>query len=129
MIESLLASPLMTAWEVLMDLVNRCAMVIKPKEPYAEWANWSATSFEPLAELRRSAKVVLLPSTVFENRDAFLAEYAQTLFEIELAAWASNQKLWPPIRNAAVFQEWFEITFHALVVDFFEIELIKEPFG
>ena len=112
-----------------MDLINRCAMVITPKKPYVDWANYTATSFETLKQLQHSAKVLLLPSAVYENSEPFLEEYAQALFEAELAAWTSDQKLWPSIRNADVFQKWFEVFFHALVVDFFENELIKEPYG
>jgi hypothetical protein len=112
-----------------LNLVNRCAMTVKPKEPYAEWANRAATSFETLEELQRSARVVLLPPAVYEDREAFLAKYAQTLFELELEAWTSDRRLWPSVRNADVFREWFEVTFHALVVDFFGGELIEEPYG
>ncbi len=111
-----------------MDVVNRCAMVIKPKEPYFEWANRVSTSYESLEDFQHTAKILLVPPSVFEARESFLRTHAQELFEMELVAWLPDQRWWPIIRDAEVFQQWFEISFHELVIDFADDEITKEPF-
>lgn len=111
-----------------MEVINRCAMVITPKVSYLEWANRVATSYETLEEMQRSTKVLLLPSAVHEDSEAFLLAHAEELFALELEAWTSDQRLWPQVRTAEVLQQWFEITLHVLVIDFSDDELGKEPY-
>jgi hypothetical protein len=111
-----------------MDVINRCAVVIKPKEPYVTWANEVATSYETLESMRQSAKVLLLPDAVYEDPDSFVQAQGVALFEMELEAWTENQQIWPPLRNVEVFKAWFDLEFHALVVDFNSDPLIKEPY-
>jgi hypothetical protein len=115
--------------EADMEVVNRCAMVIKPNEPYLGWANRTATSYETPEDMAHTAKVILLPSSVFEDPETFLARHARELFEMELEAWLPDKRKWPAVRDSEVFQKWFEVTFHALVVDYWDADLIKEPWG
>lgn len=101
-----------------MNVINRRAIVIKPKVPYLKPANRVATSYETFEEMQRSANVLLLPGTVHEDSEISLVARAEELFALELKAWTPDQCLWPWVHTAEILQWWFEITFHAFVIDF-----------
>ena len=57
------------------------------------------------------------------------------VFDEELRSWYTDEDLWPAVRNAEIFLEWFEIEFHSAVFDLDEettlqhIEYGSEPDG
>lgn len=36
---------------------------------------------------------------------------------LQLRAWYTDEDLWPTLRDAEVFLEWFDLEFHSLVFD------------
>lgn len=112
-----------------MYLVNRSLILIKPKEPYVNWANSTAQSYETIDEIRESSKAILLPIDIYDNQEAFLEENFKVIFELELDAWLSDKRLWPRQIDYETFKKWFDVEFYSLVVDFSESELSRELYG
>ena len=114
-----------------MELLNRCAVIVKPLRPYLEWAK--GDDAEGLAELvfenlRREPHVYLLPE--YEDpasQQEVLKEFWPAIFEAMLAGWVTDEGLWPKNRTLGMFQKWFEIQMSSMVQDldgFTPLELI-----
>jgi hypothetical protein len=111
------------------NVVNRTALSIKPKEPYLKWANFATTSYESIEDIRSAGKIILLPISAFNDQERFLEEHYRELFELELDAWTPNNKAWPQQIDLNMFKQWFDVEFFALALDFSDDELFKEPYN
>jgi hypothetical protein len=114
-----------------MKQINRAIAVIKPRQPYVDWA--SSLPGDPdelsLDDLRRDCTAVLLPEfdTPVES-EAFIASIAAELFEAELDAWYRDRTTWPLARDYRVFQEWFDVEIHTIVLDAGKSAIRREDF-
>ncbi len=94
----------------MLPMVNRVALVVRPREPYAAWANAVDEEAEyDLALHRNEPEVFLLPVWAADDLGAAIAEHWKVIFEQELEAWCTNEKAWPRKRTLAMFREWFEV--------------------
>jgi hypothetical protein len=112
-----------------MNVLNRVAAVITPKDPYLNWANATATSYETLESMKSGGKVLLLPVHAYEDRETYLKENYRRMLELELEAWTPDRKTWPKQIDYDTFRQWFDVKFYALVVDFEEDNLSIEPYN
>ena len=112
-----------------MDILNRSAVILRPKRPYLEWAKLDDA--EGLAEgvmksLREQPPVYLLPDWEGpEEQQEILKEFWPALFEAMLNGWARDDRLWPTGRTLEVFQEWFELQMYSTVEDIYMDEAIE----
>ena len=104
-----------------MELLNRSAVIVKPRRPYLEWAKRDDDEglAEPVFEgLRSEPTVYLLPE--YEDRSSqqeVLEEFWPLLFEAMLEGWVTDESLWPKNRTLEMFREWFEVQMSSLVQD------------
>ena len=103
-----------------MRLVNRAAIIVKPKLPYIEWANGLEEGGPKLS-----------PDNPFDEYSVYLVEdiespndeekrirkYYSRIFEYELFGWHTSAEDWPQIRSLRVFRKWFDIEVHPVVQD------------
>lgn len=112
-----------------MDILNRSAVILRPREPYLEWARLDdkeGLAADVVETLRREPSVYLVPG--WEERDeevAVLKEFWPVLFELMLCAWVTDEQLWPKGRSLEMFRAWFDIESHALVEDVYMDEAIE----
>ncbi len=106
---------------VTMGVLNRSAAVIKPRQPYLDWAKRDDTTgvaelvFETL---RREPHVYLVPEHEdAESEQAVLEKYWPHLFEAMLAGWLTDERQWPKQRTRTMFQEWFDVQMCSVVED------------
>ena len=111
-----------------MNVINRAAAIIKPKEPYLEWANRIAQSNESLDDLVKSSRAILIPNDAYDGMEMFLKENFLRIFEMELESWVPDKSFWPSERDYDTFTKWFDVEVYALVVDVSEAELLSEPY-
>lgn len=101
-----------------MRMVNRNAIMVKPKQPYWEWAN--SLDDQPLLPETMSSEhpVYLLPEC---HNDAqfqlWLKKNYLTIFENELIAMWQNEDDWPAVRDYKTFRTWFDIEYGSEVFD------------
>ena len=106
-----------------MDLVNRSAIIVKPKRPYLEWTKQDDT--EGLAEsvfesLHEEPHIYLVPEWEDDSsQQQVLEEFWPTLFEAMLAGWLTDPGSWPKKRTYEMFQDWFEIQMTSIVEDLY----------
>lgn len=109
-------------------MLNRCAVTIRAKEPFLGWL-LSLPDYDglTLAEVNEETTTYLLP--VYENdteKELLLGQFFDLLFEEELAAWWMDKSHWPESRNLELFNLWFDVDFHSVVVDLQDAPLRDE---
>lgn len=101
--------------------VNRSLAIICPKPPFFDWlASVCGEDIDHLTldALRTDCTTLLIPE--FDEPEAgvrFIDDCFETLFDIELASWITDQNLWPVNRNLKLFWEWFDVALHSTVLD------------
>ena len=104
-----------------MRMVNRSAIVVKPKPPFLEWARQDDP--EGLADfvfesLRGEPCVYLLPEWAEpEERRRILQDFWPDLCEAMLECWVRDEEYWPKERSFQMFQTWFEVQLSSIVED------------
>ena len=112
-----------------MEMLNRSAVVVKPRQPYLEWTRRDDT--EGLAEsvfetLRKEPTIYLLPESEDpSSQREVLEEFWPDLFEAMLEGWVTDEVSWPKNRTLEMFREWFEVQMSSIVEDLFPGEALK----
>ena len=114
-----------------MDVINRAVAVIKPRQPYLDWAKSIPGPADDvtLDEVRTNCTAILIPD--FDDpaeAEEFIATIADDLFEMELDSWDRDPRTWPVNRSHAIFQEWFGVEIHSIVLDASDDDLIREAY-
>jgi hypothetical protein len=111
--------------------INRTIAIIKPKQPYLDWARTVSDPIDiSLKELRHDCTAVLLPDVSDDAQtEVIVAMLAPELFAIELAAWDVQEDAWPAPRDAATFRAWFDVELHSIVLDSVEAPIRRERYA
>ena len=101
-------------------LLNRSAIILIPKQPYADWANALDTDgprFE-LSEQDDHLTVFLGPERdTIEEIHRFVDKHFAYFFEALLEDWSLDESQWPARRTRRMFHEWFDVRIHTMVED------------
>lgn len=118
--------------EVEFWALNRTALVIRPKQPYIDWAN-SLEEDGPKLSLRKQDQEYTIYLVEEFNSDLdpgpALQKHYSSIFEQELAGWHRDPSAWPGKRSLRTFMEWFDVEMHSMVVDLAKIPLEVEWFA
>lgn len=100
-------------------LLNRSALVVRPRQPLADWAARVAPQeAADLETLRREGTVYLIDEVEQESSFAEVLETGwRPVFENELAAWDEFGDHWPKPLSRALFEQWFELEPQILAFD------------
>jgi hypothetical protein len=107
----------------MMEMLNRSAVIVKPRQPYLEWAR--RDDAEGLAEsvfetLRKEPTAYLLPEYEDPSSEReVLEEFWPVLFEAMLVGWVTDEASWPKNRTFGMFQEWFDVQMSSIVEDLY----------
>jgi len=115
--------------EIIMQSINRTAVVIKPKQPFVDWLNSipgesSDNNFETVS----SENSTFLIPDLFGPAEClgYIKEEYSSIFEYELFGWYTAEELWPVKRDWKTFQKWFEIEINSEVIDLVDDEDIEK---
>ena len=114
-----------------MDLIDRAVAVLKPNEPYLEWALGlpDAPADLTLQELRSDCTAFLIPEFDLDQEvEDLLREIYPALFELELEGWYRDERFWPQPRDYETFRAWFDVEISSTVIDLVEDEIAKEEY-
>lgn len=112
-----------------MHLINRAVAVIKPRQRYFDWTRSLPDVLDELtlADLQRDCTTILIPEfDSLRESEAFIADMATHLFEIELDAWDHDTRTWPTNRDSHTFREWFDVEIHSMVLDAADEDITRE---
>ena len=114
-----------------MYVINRSAAIIRPKQPFADWAN-SLEDEEnkySIKDFSSDCTVILLTEIDSdEHADAIVKNLYKNIFEVELLGWTTDENEWPRNRKYEMFLEWFEVEYHSIVIDPFVDDIEKEHY-
>lgn len=110
-------------------MLNRGAVIVRPRQPYLDWAaNLDDSGLVPRRDGEKT--VYLLPSYECDDEAwEILAEVWETIFESELWAWHTDEAGWPQDRTFAMFKEWFDVELHSVIEDLCADELFDTELG
>jgi len=113
-----------------MRLLNRCALVVRAREPFIRWV---CTRDAEAAKLEKHivghVYVYLLDENLRGDAETpSLKNYYKAIFEHELAAWDKLETRWPKKRDLATFLEWFDVAGQSMVFDLGRDEIEGEEF-
>src|SRR5262245_6119163 len=117
-----------------MPEINRALMVVKPKQPFLQWARGvdenSAASDVSLDDLREDCNAYLIPEYEFdEDQEEILKWCFEDVFAEELYSWSTDEADWPQQRTLEMFMDWFELEFHSIVHDLDDAPLEHDDYG
>ncbi len=102
-------------------MLNRSAVIVKPRQPYLEWARQDdaeGLTASVFKAFHTEPTVYLLPE--YDDPPAqreVLEEFWPCLFETILGGWVTDGALWPKNRTFDMFRQWFEIQMSSIVQD------------
>ncbi|TXD34512.1 hypothetical protein FRC96_12875 [Lujinxingia vulgaris] len=95
-----------------MRSVNRCAVVVRPLQPFVDWVRKVDREYaEGLSDeaILASDQVFLTPMFhVREDTEEYLEINATRVFESMLHGWCYDETLWPKERGWDAFKEWLD---------------------
>jgi hypothetical protein len=112
-------------------LVYRCAVIVKPKQPFLNWLNKVELSIRTsLEELQRDCHMYLVPN--FEEVDVietaiekYLRLNYSDIFINELTAWYTDNRKFPKF-SYALFIKWFDISMNTMIFDTVNLPIEKD---
>ena len=120
-------------WEKVMkvNVLNRTALTVIPKQPYINWAN-ALDDDGPKLDINdpHSEPTVYLTDEVADNAvltRTLRRHYAQ-IFEYELSNWHLVKTDWPRKRDFRTFQDWFDVRVSTIVLDLSKRSIKLERF-
>ena len=107
-------------------MLNRAALIVRPKQPFLDWA--ASRDDSGLAQAVADEPTGYLIPEFESDEDGRLVlkhVYAE-IFERELDGWHTDPAAWPQKRDFKTFQEWFSIDLHAVVEDLMDDVLVDD---
>ena len=105
-------------------MLNRAALILRYKAPAVQWINDADPSDDDPGTTIESANeertVYLIPDKDAETDETlkrWVTRNYKDLFEAELEGWYTDPALWPKNRSLKVFEEWFEVECHTVLID------------
>jgi hypothetical protein len=99
-----------------MNILNRSAITITPKQPFVDWAN-ALTPELPMQLDVLGESHTYLTNPDFDNAEKHLKKYFKQVFEEELEAIWTDENDWPQKRDFQTFCLWFDFEISDWVQD------------
>ena len=108
-----------------MVLVNRAVLIVKPKQPFLDWANSTeGPRYDP-----DDAFPFLVAELDGDKRcERTVMKHYREIFEQALYSWMTDESIWPPKRDLKMFRKWFDAEYHEPTADLCKAALEAEEF-
>lgn len=111
-------------------MVNRAAVILKYKQPFIQWINdadpYNDNPGITFDRANNERTVYLISDEDADAFDEWLSLNYMILFENELEDWYTDESLWPKDRNRKIFDEWFNVECHSVLIDTVGSEIVDE---
>ncbi len=105
-------------------MINRGALILRYRDPATSWINeadpYSDDPGITQSEVNRERTVYLISDEDADGTEAaqrWVKQNYRELFESELEGWYTDPRLWPQELTWNLFQEWFDVECHSVVLD------------
>ena len=111
-------------------MINRAAVILKYKAPFIQWVN-DADPYKDnpgitLESENKDCTVYLILEDDAENLEEWISFNFEQLFESEIEDWYTDESLWPKNRNRKLFDEWFDVECHSVIIDTVDGKIIDD---
>ena len=111
-------------------MINRAAVILKYKAPFIQWVN-DADPYKDnpgitLESENKDCTVYLILEDDAENLEEWISFNFEQLFESEIEDWYTDESLWPKNRNRKLFDEWFDVECHSVLIDTVDGKIIDD---
>ena len=104
-----------------MTMLNRCAVLVRPRQPYLEWMGTDdadGTAQEAFNDMYEDPVVFLYEDDKGERQPrSAIADFWPAIFEQMLSGWGEDRSSWPSDRTRRMFDQWFDCDFASEVTD------------
>lgn len=111
------------------ETINRSAIVIQPQQPFLDWLHRADPTSEgmTLESLWIEPTIYLLPETTNkDDADRLLRRCFDDIFTEQLNNWYRDTTTWPSKRTFKMFRQWFEWSYHSMIFDLADEELLHD---
>jgi len=111
-------------------MINRAAVILKYKAPFIQWVN-DADPYNDNPGItheseKKDSTVYLIHEDDAENLEEWISLNFKQLFESEIEDWYTDESLWPKNRNRKLFDEWFDVECHSVIIDTADGKIIDD---
>ena len=111
-------------------MINRAAVILKYKAPFIQWVN-DADPYKDnpgitLESENKDCTVYLILEDDAENLEEWISLNFEQLFESEIEDWYTDESLWPKNRTRKLFDEWFDVECHSVLIDTVDGKIIDD---
>ncbi|MDA9761917.1 hypothetical protein N9C84_02485 [Desulfobacterales bacterium] len=111
-------------------MINRAAVILKYKAPFIQWVN-DADPYKDnpgitLESENKDCTVYLILEDDAENLEEWISLNYEQLFESEIEDWYTDESLWPKNRTRKLFDEWFDVECHSVLIDTVDGKIIDD---
>jgi len=111
-------------------MINRAAVILKYKAPFIQWVN-DADPYKDnpgitLESENKDCTVYLILEDDAENLEEWISLNFKQLFESEIEDWYTDESLWPKNRTRKLFDEWFDVECHSVLIDTVDGKIIDD---
>ena len=111
-------------------MINRAAVILKYKAPFIQWVN-DADPYKDnpgitLESENKDCTVYLILEDDAENLEEWISLNFKQLFESEIEDWYTDESLWPKNRTRNLFDEWFDVECHSVLIDTVDGKIIDD---
>ena len=110
--------------------INRCLVMVIPKQPFIEWEN-SVFPDLPMnpEDIIECNSYLIQENSLFDEPKAALKKYWKKIFEEQLVGICTDKSKWPKQLTWKLFSEWFDCRFSSMVIDLEKEPLYMKRFG
>jgi hypothetical protein len=101
-------------------MINRAAVILKYKKPFIDWINNSdpiKNTCITIDKANEDRTVYLINEDEADDFEKWISHNYSQLFESELEDWFTVQSLWLKKRTRTLFDKWFSIQCHSILID------------
>ena len=114
-------------------MINRAAIILRYKQPAIDLIN----AADPVQDnpgitldvVNEDRTVYLITEEHADDPDVlevWIRLNVEALFEDELLGWYQDDTLWPENLDYELFQSWFDVECHTVIIDTSEMEIVDD---
>ena len=111
-------------------MINRAAVILKYKAPFIQWVidadPYKNNPGITLESENKDCTVYLILEDDAENLEEWISLNFEQLFEREIEDWYTDESLWPKNRNRKLFDKWFDVECHSVIIDTVDEKIVDD---
>lgn len=113
-------------------LINRAALILKATQSAVDWINEVDPAEDKneltLREVQEDCLVYLVPEDIETDVHAKLwaLDNSEILLQEFMFGWYQDESLWPANVGPKLFEKWFEVEYHSMIIDTVDEPITKE---